>query len=306
MEDEKFKAIIKSERSKVILPYDLIISEFEKLPKDLKNPDYIMNNVSELILKLRENSWESYKPIEEKLNVAVLQKLVIEDDNQEIIESASGIDSVLKFIELYNKDMYILNLSNTNSRRSRAGKEFEAIIEILLMAVGLSMDSQGNIGKKEFVDKGLGKMVDVVTPTATHFTINKYDTVLISAKTTLRERWQEVAEENNRTSASSMYLATVDTTVTNDVIRRLNEAGVRLVVPKEFKEEFYSNQPSVVTFEYLFKSILENEAKWDGYEYSQVAINEIVDRFKVQNEKHKQFKFVNSYYKLEIDKYERR
>ncbi|RMC39060.1 restriction endonuclease, partial [Lactobacillus sp. ESL0233] len=188
------------------------------------------------------------------------------------------------------------------SRRSRAGKEFEAILELLLMACNITMDSQGSVGRKEFKDKRLGKMVDIVTPSATHFTIDRYNTVLISAKTTLRERWQEVSEEENRTAAATMYLATLDTHITDDVIRQLDEATIRLVVPKNSKNTLYKNKSMVMSYEDLFSKIISTENNWNNHIYQAEDLKDIEDRFKKQADKHSQ-KYVKDYYSTQITKY---
>lgn len=125
----------------------------------------------------------------------MLQQLV----KPEEVKNKAGIEAVTWFVETFPEEIYSLTLSNTQSRRSRAGKEFEAIIELILIGANIPIDSQGNIGKKAFVEKGLGKLVDIVSPGAIEYNLNKRNTVLISAKTTLRERWQEVPEEMGRT-----------------------------------------------------------------------------------------------------------
>jgi hypothetical protein len=53
--------------------------------------------------------------------------------------------------------------------------------------------------------------------------------MLISAKTTLRERWQEVPEEVNRTGIREMYLATLDDSFSEETINILYEANVVVV-----------------------------------------------------------------------------
>lgn len=301
MNIEEFKNLVKVNRADIIKPYDLIFKEFTNLDIAKKSQLDIQTNVSDLIDKLRTNSWNEYKPIEQEFTVRMLKALV-ELDASDDINNLVGIDAVTKFIEIYPEYIYQLTLSNTNSRRSRAGKEFEAILELLLMACNISLDSQGSIGKKELKEKGLGKMVDIVTPSATHFEINRYDTVLISAKTTLRERWQEVSEETNRTSATSMYLATLEDKITSEVISSLDEAGVRLVVPKSFKESTYKNFASVISYETLFSKIIENESKWSTYQFASDDIKSINDSFEKQSSKHKDNYFIKNYFKNQIDK----
>lgn len=165
------------------------------------------------------------------------------------------------------------------------------------------MDSQGSLGKKVFEEKHLEKMVDIVIPTAVHFTINKYNTVLISAKTTLRERWQEVSEENNRTAATSMYLATLDNGITKDVISSLDESGVRLVVLKEAKDTIYQQYQSVVSYEDLFQTISDINSSWSSKVISGDNVDEITDRFSNQKGKHRNNNYISEYYTSQINSF---
>ncbi|MBR5495540.1 MAG: hypothetical protein IKV71_07950, partial [Psychrobacter sp.] len=71
------------------------------------------------------------------------------------------------------------------------------------------------------------------------FEANKRNTVLISAKTTLRERWQEVPEEMGRTGAKEMFLATLDDTISNEVLNTLYEANINITTTKANKNEIY-------------------------------------------------------------------
>lgn len=301
MEIEKFKDMVKTSRKEIIKPYDLVFEEFTKLNIQNMKKEYILENVSNLIESLRHNSWESFVPIEQQFTVSMLRALIEIDDSEEIANLV-GFDAAIKFIEKYPDFIYQLNLSNTNSRRSRAGKEFEAIIELLLMACDLSMDSQGNIGKSSFLEKGLGKMVDIVLPSATHLTKNRYDTVLISAKTTLRERWQEVSEETNRTSATSMYLATLEDKITSEVIHSLDESGIRLVVPKKMKETTYASHASVVSYEDMFTDIDSKNNIWKDATFNEDQLNEMTGRFEKQRKKHNTNKFVVNYFDKQIKK----
>nr|MCV5142830.1 type II restriction endonuclease [Escherichia coli] len=95
------------------------------------------------------------------------------------------------------------------------------------------VDVQGAIGKSFFQKNQIGKLVDLVMPGVVQYTSNKRNTMLISAKTTLRERWQEVPEEVNRTGIREMYLATLDDSFSEETINILYEANVVVVTTIE-------------------------------------------------------------------------
>lgn len=193
---KNYSDLVKQERNKTFKPaYDFIYSIFEQLKYNEKDTLFFLNNASTIVEELRKNSWDTFVPLEKTFTSKMLQQLV----KPEEVKNKAGIEAVTWFVETFPEEIYSLTLSNTQSRRSRAGKEFEAIIELILIGANIPIDSQGNIGKKAFVEKGLGKLVDIVSPGAIEYNLNKRNTVLISAKTTLRERWQEVPEEMGRT-----------------------------------------------------------------------------------------------------------
>ena len=199
-------------------------------------------------------------------------------------------------LDIGSDNIYDLSLSNTQSRRSRAGKEFEAIIELILIGADIPLDSQGNIGKKLFTDKGLGKLVDVVSPGVMEYLIDKNDTVLISAKTTLRERWQEVPEEVSRTGANSMYLITLDDSVSQNVLDELYEANVILTTIESVKEKSYKDNKRVMTFEQLIKKCKDVKEDWEAYLFSDEQKDEIITSLEKQQAKHTNHDFVLKYY----------
>lgn len=187
-------------------------------------------------------------------------------------------------------------LSKTQSRRARAGKEFEAIIELLFMGAGIELDSQGNIASKFFAEKGLGKSVDLVIPGAIEFGINKRNVLLISAKTTLRERWQEVAEEMSRTGVSEIYLATLDNKISDKVLDNLYESNIVLVTLKHIKEEKYSHTPKVIAFEELLRIAESKSLLWKGYAYTDDQRVAKIEARKSQLAKHVDKDFIVKFY----------
>ncbi|MBA1681723.1 type II restriction endonuclease, partial [Escherichia coli] len=88
--------------------------------------------------------------------------------------------------------------------------------------------------------------------------------MLISAKTTLRERWQEVPEEVNRTGIREMYLSTLDDSFSEETINILYEANVVVVTTIENKNLKYKNNNRVLTFEDMLQSAMELSRKWNN------------------------------------------
>lgn len=289
---DAFLDIVKSERTNRMSPYELVYKNFIKLGYDKKTPDFFAHNASLVVEELREACWNSFLPEEEQFTADML-KLLIEDNK---ISQLSPTQAIQKFLDSYPTHIYRLCLSNTQSRRSRAGKEFEAIIELLLMGANVPMDSQGNIGKRIFTTQGIGKLVDFVSPGVLEYKLNKTYTVLVSAKTTLRERWQEVPEEMGRTGAREMYLATLDDTISDEVLVALYEANIIVTTTKNNKMANYRTDRRVFSFEALLENCISNARHWPPEEYTEEEKAELLNSIEKQMNKHRNHPFVISYY----------
>lgn len=290
---EEYKNLIKSERINLFKqPYDLVYDNFVELGYDKKSKEFFLKNASKVVTELRNKCWEEFKPLEKAFTSKMLKELIDSD----YISKLDPITAITCFIEQYPEHIYALTLSNTQSRRSRAGKEFESIIELIFIGAGIFIDSQGNIGKQEFIEKGLGKLVDLVSPGVLEYIINKRNTVLISAKTTLRERWQEVPEEMGRTGAREMFLATLDKQISADVLDTLYEANIQITTTSEIKESYYADNDRVLTFEKLLEICSFNNSHWEKFSYTVDQKKKIIELIDKQIIKHRNYKFVEDYY----------
>ncbi|RCW17629.1 restriction endonuclease [Streptococcus gallolyticus] len=302
MKLEEYKNFVQKQRKDYFIddmPYNLIYRHFEKLGLTSQSIEYFFKNASYIMEQLRENSWNEFQAKEHEFTSKMLSALYTTKD----VENMTSSEAIAWFVEKFPMHIYNLNLSNTQSRRSRAGKEFEAIIELILIGADIPMDSQGNIGKKFFLDKGLGKLVDIVSPSSSEYVINKRNTVLISAKTTLRERWQEVPEEMGRTGAREMFLVTLDNTISQEVIETLNDANIQVVTTYSIKEANYKKYHSVISIENLLVILKETVDKWKNFTYTEDVKNEIRLNLEKQLSKHQQHTFVKEYYERQINKF---
>ena len=298
MTKEEFEEVVKSERKLIFKPaYDCVYDVYDNLGYLQKDDSFFKQNASMIIETVRKQCWDNFTPLEKEFTSNMLEKLI----DEKKITSMSSVQAVKWFASTYPEHIYSLSLSNTQSRRSRAGKEFEAIIEILLAGAHVMYESQGNIGKKAFEEKGLGKLVDVVIPNSVGFKINKFNSVLISAKTTLRERWQEVPEEMGRTGAGIMYLATLDPKISDDIIKTLYEANIQLVTTKSNKDTNYNNSNSVLTFEELLSNSESVIMKWQTYSFTEEENQERINSLNKAIKKHTNHPFIRQYFETIVE-----
>mgnify|MGYP001251763604 CR=1 FL=1 len=132
-------------------------------------------------------------------------------------------------------------LSVAQSRKSRAGKAFEIILEELLGGrLGYPLDAQVSVD---------GARPDFVMPSSGHFAQNPLDCMLLTAKRTLRERWRQVVTEANVTY--SYFLATLDNKVTKSQLDQAAKHKIYLVTTKNIigQVRHYDKAGNVISFE---------------------------------------------------------
>lgn len=268
MDVKDFEAQVKSERTRHIKSaYDLADASFKKLKYHEKENSDFKTDASEMIVSLRADCWDSFKALEKEFTSNMLDLLIDDPGFAATVSHMNSRDALKEFARKYPDHLYKLNLSNTQSRRTRAGKEFEAIIEMILLGAGIRLDSQANLGKKEFQDKGLGKLVDIVIPGMLEYSIAKHKTIILSSKTSLRERWAEVIEETSTTGSGHIYLATLDDSLSRENILRLVQNNIILVVLEDIKSRVYGSDPNILSFEEFIQECVQKINYWTVEKY---------------------------------------
>ncbi len=199
-----------------------------------ENKDYIKSNFSNILDLMQDSIYEEY--LKEQHNIG-----------QEIIDEQISNNGRVKFNEL---DKFFLSLSQ--SRKSRAGSAFEFIIREMLVRLEYPFSEQVVIG---------GAKPDYVLPSEQYFLERPLDSILLTAKRTLRERWRQIVTEANK--AYGYFLATIDKKVSQNQIKQASEHKVYLVVPISIKLEIehYNAAYNVISFENFFENHLDPAMK---------------------------------------------
>ncbi|MFM7390634.1 MAG: type II restriction endonuclease [Vampirovibrionales bacterium] len=264
-----WQALIKRNRSLFIKPPSEIV---ETILATSSFP-FSSQGVTEYITHVRLQCWEAYLKEELVFHKHMIALLLQQNEyaqtilTESIAEhlSASLPPSQTQLAKLIGHTagyltpyIYELCLSSTNSRRSRSGTIFEKIIEHLLKTCyGYPFSSQALLGTSFYTQHNLGKMVDGIIPNAEAFSKNKSQCVFVTMKTSLRERWQEVVEEIDRTNIPSVFLLTLDTSFSSENIQRMNHKNINLVIPRQAKES-YLEFHNVHSFESFMNTIIPN------------------------------------------------
>jgi|GEM_PF-503634 len=237
----------------------------------------IKTNASQIIEKLREGCWQLYLKDEAIFNKKIIAHLIKHRElpnrilneyieNFKICKSTNLNDDLGELIGEYTGSImpyiYALDLSTTNSRRSRSGKTFEAIIKYLIIDVfKYPFDDQSTIGDGFFREQYLGKIVDGIIPGKNSYIRNRTKTLIITMKTTLRERWQEVAEEMKRTNIPQIHLLTVDDSLTVSKLRTMERQNIQIVNYDSVKNQF-KNHNNIISFTEFFNKEIPHYLKY--------------------------------------------
>jgi len=264
--------LIKSYRKKHIRSSQEIVDKvFKENPSIL--PKIKKGNVSKSIAELREIVWDEYLKDEVEFNVILMQDLYkILDTPKQILDllltnkitELKGTklkEEIIKICGEYAGRIfpyvYRISLSNTQSRRSRAGKTFEVIIYKVYDCLDYTFDSQSKVGRKTFTELGLGKKVDSILPNIQAYQKRRSKTIIGTMKTSLRERWQEVAEEIERTKIPQIHLLTVDESISKSKAQEMNNHNI-IIVAYDWvsNSESLKQMKNIISFEeYLFEEI---------------------------------------------------
>lgn len=197
---------------------------------------YEMPNPGDAIMKIsRDIEYSLYKRAERRYRAAEVIRII----------TSGGADIVSSVVRGFS-DLDATFLSASQHRKSRAGRSFEQHIARLLRDGRIAFEEQAVTG---------GRRPDFVLPSLVVLKSKKrtfVEAMVLSAKTTLRERWKQVAMERFN---CALFLATVDDRVSSAAIDDMSTQGIHLVVPeslKKSKETCYNGKTNVITFREFF------------------------------------------------------
>lgn len=190
----------------------------------------------------RHVEYEIFKDLQIKIRSIELIRIILGDDPAKV-----DIEKALRAIVLNFSKIDAMLLSAAQQRKSRAGYSFEHHIEMMMKDGGIPFDKQVVLEAKKRPDFILPSQVLYEDAKRTHA-----ETLVLSAKTTLRERWKQVGGEIRN---CDLFLATVDENIAQNAIRDMKSQGISLVVPESLKNSNmtdYGSEPNVLSFRTFF------------------------------------------------------
>ncbi len=279
-DDLSFSKLLKVTRTQIVHPPKTHVS---KIISENSLKDFIgSGEISQTIRMIREKAYGEFLQEESLFNFAIMKQIgekfnlpksVLEKASAHLlsIKSLNPKEFYAEFVNTFGQCVgnlspyiYKLCLSNTQSRRSRAGHVFEQIIYSLYDYYNYPYESQSKIGTKRFTQNHLGKIVDSVLPSVECFEKYRNKTIIGSMKTTLRERWSEVVEEINRSNLPNIHLLTLDEDISKSKSSQMSLSNIILVVYKEVKALDHNiDAHPIIDFEtYFLKEIPTYLSYW--------------------------------------------
>lgn len=201
----------------------------------------------------RSIEWDMFRDFQRRERAVELVRIVLGDAPRDmtIAEIIRQLINELPRIDA-------LMLSASQQRKSRAGYSYEHHIEAMLSGGKIPFEKQVVIEAKKRPDFILPSLAfissgEVIAATG----------LILSAKTTLRERWKQVEREKGE---RRLYLTTVDENIAGNAIQDMAGIGVQLVIPESLmdaKETEYAGHANVLTFRrFCDEVILPNLKVW--------------------------------------------
>lgn len=203
----------------------------------------------------RSIEWDLFREYQRRERSVELVRIVLGDTARTYTPS----EVIRRLIDEYQAIDALL-LSASQQRKSRAGYSYEHHIEAMLTGGKIPFEKQVIIEAK--------KRPDFILPSLAFIDSGKdmaASGLILSAKTTLRERWKQVEREKG---SRRLFLTTVDENIAGNAIEDMASFGVHLVIPESLmksKEAEYEGHKNVLSFgDFCASHIKPNLSIWQG------------------------------------------
>jgi hypothetical protein len=212
-------------------------------PYEIASPGDAIRTIS------RDLEFELYKEDESKLlAVQFANSLVLAHG---INTRKDAVKSIVKCCS--NNDLYSVFKSASQKRVSRAGRSFELHLSTVMRNGEIAFDAQV---------KHNGRRPDFVLPGAHALKANESNpgrAYILSAKTTLKERWKQIVLEDYN---CPVFLATLDERITKPALDQMLNLNITVVVPESLKKSKitnYKKHAAVISYRSFFDDVKD---KW--------------------------------------------
>lgn len=221
-----------------IPPGPQIIGEaMEKIRKsdpEMLEPEFVRTRFSDSVEKVFATTYDTYKEYEENRLDALANKIFLEERDN--MTKGEGLEAFKRAVSKATS----MEKSLSQSRVSRAGKSFETIVQELLAIVGIRSEhiTQGN-------KKANLRRIDLVVPDKKTAIETPDKAHFLSLKTSLRERWREVVEEQTQGQRTHLLTLLQREILSNATAKKITDHGIILYVPDRVKDDRFSDEKRI-------------------------------------------------------------
>lgn len=206
----------------------------------------VKENFDSILPETEKVAYEIYKREEAKYGKKFMVAFI------EFLKQKGEVKKLEDVAPALGKHFHVLDqlyLSIAQSRKVRAGKSFEVLHNSLFKILGYPFDEQKVIeGKPDFV-----------MPSVDYYKKNAMQSIVFTAKRTLRERWRQIVTEGTR--GIGFFLATIDEDLSKGALLEMKGHKIFVVCPKAIKMAKYPDVVNVISFERFFEDHLDPKMK---------------------------------------------
>ncbi len=202
------------------------------------SPESIRAGFSDSLEILFGTTYKVYQKYERDEEDAILSKKISSLKNDTYTR-----DDVIAMLRETMADGARMGMSHKQSRASRAGKSFEIIVKELLDRLDIPNEGITREDKKS----GLNR-IDLVIPDRETAIKSPDMAHFLSLKTSLRERWMQVAEEQVQGQRTHLLTMLQNETLSDEVANKITKRGIFLYIPDSVKRDRFAGNPRIRGF----------------------------------------------------------
>ena len=205
-----------------------------------KTHEEIKDSVDSVVMNAHDQVEKMFFNQQNKAGIAAIKEYFQENIDSEIEQKAAVLSYAANQFE--KLDNFFLSLAQ--ARKSRAGKTFETIIRLLFEKLDIPHSYQPVVNGKP----------DFIVPGKEEYLRAPQDTIVVTAKRTVRERWRQITTEGAR--GYRFFLATIDKDISGTTLNEMAQNQVTLIIPQAIIDEkkAYQNHSIVKNYKDLFDS----------------------------------------------------
>ena len=201
---------------------------------EMLEPDFVRSRFSDALEKVFSVTYETYKRYEENAINSLAETFLSE------WSSSLGREKTREMFRTAVTESIKMEKSLSQSRSSRAGSSFEAIVQELLHIIRIPSERVTRGDKRA----GLNR-IDLVIPDRETAVASPDRTHFLSLKTSLRDRWRRRLFLHNQGQMIHLLTILQNEVLSNRVAQNIVDHGIFLYVPDRVKDNRFADESRI-------------------------------------------------------------